>query len=64
MGLLMDNDVKVQGMNSASDEDDEGQQVRLEIRVPAGFKWELITDQLDELSKVRSWNADGFHAPE
>lgn len=64
MGLLMDNDVKVQGMNSASDEDDEGQQVRLEIRVPAHFQWEVITDQLDELPKVRSWNADGFHAPE
>ena len=64
MGLLMDHDVKVQGMESASDEDDEGQSVRLEVRVPAGFEWDMITDQMDEMGKVINWSADGFHAPE
>lgn len=65
VGALMDQNVRVHGMESQDDDDNsDGQTVRLELRIPPGFDWQPFVAQLEKMNKVISWQSDGFHAPD
>lgn len=64
VGALMDQNVRVHGMESQDDDESDGQSVRLELRIPPGFDWAGFVAQLEDMNKVISWDSDGFHAPD